>query len=130
MFNTNWYKGWKGSTNTLDLVLSLRDFYVNHDHYVSSLEAPQTATEGDSSAPQGEGDGRKERQEIGSNVPETPEIAPKDAWAIEFLSRSQLSPLMEAVDPDFSGHVTIKEINDFTSSRPREWRYSHSPSFI
>lgn len=127
MFRTNWYKGWKGSTKTLDLVLALRDFYVNHDEYVSSLEAPQTATEGDLSAPQGEDDGRKGgREEIGPNVLKTPGITPEDAWAIEFLSRSHLSPLMEAVDPDFSGHVTIKEINDFTSSRPREWRYSYS----
>jgi hypothetical protein len=92
---------------------------------VSSLDTPQTDTV--SSEPQGEDDrGKEEQKEIGLEVFDTDGITPKNAWAIGFLSRSNLSPLMEAVDPDFSGHVTIKEINDFTSSRPREWRYIHS----
>ncbi|KDR69973.1 hypothetical protein GALMADRAFT_145027 [Galerina marginata CBS 339.88] len=111
--------GWKGSTKTLDLVLALRDYYVNHHQYVTSLEAPQTAAA--SSEPRGEADGGKEELEEGPNVFDTAAITPEDAWAIRFLSRSNLGPLMEAVDPDGSGHVTIKEINDFTSSRPREW---------
>ncbi|KDR69994.1 hypothetical protein GALMADRAFT_145041 [Galerina marginata CBS 339.88] len=117
--------GWKGSTKTLDLVLALRDFYVNHPQYLSSLETSRAAAV--SSKPRGESDGGKEELEkIGPDRPasddfDPPAIAPEDAWAIRFLSRSNLSPLMEAVDPDCSGHVTIKEINDFTSSRPREW---------
>ena len=96
---------------------------------MSSLDTPQTAKV--SSEPQGENYGGKEkRQEIGPQVFDTDGITSENAWAIGFLSRSHLIPLMEAVDPDGSGHVTIKEINDFTSSRPQEWRYIHSFLFL
>ena len=93
-----------------------------------SLDTPQTATV--SSEPQGEDDGGEEEDE--EIVPEVFDIGitTENAWTIGFLSRSHLSPLMEAVDSDCSGHVTIKEINDFTSSRPREWRYIHSFLFV
>jgi hypothetical protein len=90
---------------------------------------PQTATV--SSEPRGEDDGGTEEQKkIGSEVFDTDEITPENAWAIGLLSKSHLNPLMEALDPDGSGHVTIKEINDFTSSRPREWRYIHFFLFV
>jgi len=93
---------------------------------VSSLDTPEAAMV--LSEPQGEDD--EEQKEIGPEGFDTDGITPKDAWAIGYLSRSHLSPLMEAVDPDFSGHVTIKEINDFTSSRPRDWRYIYSFLFV
>ncbi|KDR69989.1 hypothetical protein GALMADRAFT_145035 [Galerina marginata CBS 339.88] len=80
--------GWKGSTKTLDLVLALRDYYVNHHQYVTSLETPQTAAA--SSEPRGEADGGKEELEEGPNVFDTAAITSEDAWAIRFLSRSNL----------------------------------------
>jgi hypothetical protein len=93
------------------------------------LNTPQTATV--ASEPRGEDDeGTEEQKEIGSKVFDTDEITPENAWAIGLLSKSHLNPLMEALDPDGSGHVTIKEINDFTSSRPQEWRYIHSFLFV
>ena len=92
------------------------------------LDTPQTVAV--SSEPQGEGDRGKEVQEEISPKVDTDGITSESVWAIGFLSKSHLRPLMEAVDPDFSGHVTIKEINDFTSSRPREWRYIHSFLFV
>ncbi|KDR69957.1 hypothetical protein GALMADRAFT_160132 [Galerina marginata CBS 339.88] len=112
--------GWKGSTKTLDLVLALRDFYVHHHQYVSPFKTSQAAAV--SSEPRGEAyEDKEEQEEINPNAFNAATISPEDAWAIRFLSRSNLSPLMEAVDSDCSGHVTIKEINDFTSSRPKEW---------
>ena len=93
------------------------------------MDTPQTVTA--SSEPQGKDDGgTEEQEEIGSKVFDTDEITPENAWAIGLLSKSHLNPLMEALDPDCSGHVTIKEINDFTSSRPREWRYIHCFLFV
>jgi len=94
------------------------------------FDAPQTATV--SSEPQGEDHrGNEKQEEIGPEVKfDTDGITPENAWAIGFLSRSHLGPLMEAVDPDFSGRVTIKEINYFTRSRPPGWRYIHSFLFV
>ena len=45
-----------------------------------------------------------------------------DAWAIKFIDPTRLQPILEAIDDDASGFITISEINRFTSSRPRDWR--------
>jgi hypothetical protein len=45
-----------------------------------------------------------------------------DAWAIKFFNIMQLQPILEAIDDDASGFITIEEINRFTCSRPVEWR--------
>ena len=44
-----------------------------------------------------------------------------DFWTIEFISIKFLSNILEAFNGDASGFVTIKEVNDFTKSRPLNW---------
>ena len=41
---------------------------------------------------------------------------------------NRLQSIAEAFDDDSSGFVTIAEVNQFTSSRPKDWRYV-TPSF-
>ena len=36
---------------------------------------------------------------------------------------NRLQSIAEAFDDDSSGFVTIAEVNQFTSSRPKDWRY-------
>ena len=45
-----------------------------------------------------------------------------DAWAMKFIDVMRVQPIMEAFDDDASGFITVTEVNEFTSSRPREWR--------
>ena len=45
-----------------------------------------------------------------------------DAWAIRFIDVTRLQPILEAFDDDASGFITIAEMNNFTSSRPADWR--------
>jgi hypothetical protein len=45
-----------------------------------------------------------------------------DAWAIKYIDIVRLQPILEAIDDDASGFITIEEMNQFTSSRPRFWR--------
>jgi hypothetical protein len=45
-----------------------------------------------------------------------------DAWAIKFIDVTSLRPISEAFDDDASGFITISEMNQFTSSRPPDWR--------
>ena len=45
-----------------------------------------------------------------------------DAWAIKFFNLTRLQPILEAIDDDASGFVTISEMNRFTCSRPYDWR--------
>jgi len=52
-------------------------------------------------------------------LPDTPA---KDSWALEYINVRLIQPLMEAIDDDASSFVTVSELNDFTSCRPKEWR--------
>lgn len=45
-----------------------------------------------------------------------------DAWAIKFIDIIRLQPILEAIDDDASGFITIEEMNRFTVSRPADWR--------
>ena len=45
-----------------------------------------------------------------------------DAWAIKYIDVIRLQPILEAIDDDASGFITVTEMNRFTSSRPIDWR--------
>lgn len=42
-------------------------------------------------------------------------------WAMHYLDLHYLRPILEAIDDDSSGFVSVEEINDFTNARPRDW---------
>jgi hypothetical protein len=45
-----------------------------------------------------------------------------DAWAMKYIDIMRVQPILEAIDDDASGFITIGEMNRFTSSRPIDWR--------
>ena len=47
-----------------------------------------------------------------------------DSWARQYVDIKYLQPIMDAIDDDGSGHVTIAEINRFTELLPTQlnWR--------
>ena len=45
-----------------------------------------------------------------------------DTWAIKYIDVMRLQPILEAIDDDASGFITIGEMNRFTASRPGDWR--------
>lgn len=49
-------------------------------------------------------------------------IEPADEWTLQHIRVDRLRFIMDAIDTDASGFVTVKEINDFTHSRPETWR--------
>ena len=50
-----------------------------------------------------------------------------DAWALKYINISRAPSILEAFDDDASGFVTIKEVNDFTKSRPLDWGCAYFP---
>ena len=46
----------------------------------------------------------------------------QDLWALHYLDLHYLSTIHEAIDDDASGFITVEELNQFTSSRPLDWR--------
>ena len=55
----------------------------------------------------------------GSTITDSPN---PDAWTMKYIDIARLQPILEAIDDDTSGFITIGEINRFTSSRPVDWR--------
>jgi hypothetical protein len=84
-------------------VLALRDYYVERTRPVVYR------TEGEMTAVVSAQDGRSET-----------EI--KDMWVLRYITVTRMQSLLEAVDDDCSSFVTISEINQFTQSRPPDWR--------
>ena len=50
-------------------------------------------------------------------------VADQDEWALEWININRLQAIIEAFDDDASGFITIAEVNQFTASRPKGWRY-------
>ena len=50
-------------------------------------------------------------------------VATSDKWALRFISVNYVRNILEAFDEDASGFITVKEVNDFTRSRPLDWRW-------
>ncbi|KAK0215121.1 hypothetical protein IW262DRAFT_1278423, partial [Armillaria fumosa] len=109
--------GWKGSSvKAKHLILAL------HDYFTDRLKAPTRSSSPTSmlSPP---------FFEMGSPI-KSP-ISPghfslrgkTDQWTLAYLNISHLQPILEAVDDDATGFITIKEINTFTNvkSRPQDW---------
>lgn len=49
----------------------------------------------------------------------------KDEWAVRCIDIKNVQPIVEAMDEDASGFVTISEMNTFTesSSKPKDWKW-------
>lgn len=52
-------------------------------------------------------------------------VSGSDRWALYFIGVNYARNIQEAFDEDASGFITVKEANDFTRSRPLDWRWAH-----
>jgi hypothetical protein len=59
---------------------------------------------------------------IEKNTGESASLKGPDDWAIEYINVGRARSILEAIDDDASGFVTVNEINNFTQTRPRDWR--------
>ena len=87
-------QGWKGNVKARHFILALRDYF--HEKYETDRKA---------------------------NVQESL-ISLSDKWAFQYIDVPYLQPILEAVDDDASGFIRISEVNAFTTSRPKDWRYA------
>lgn len=87
-------QGWRGNVKARHFVLALRDFFQE------KLAASSK----------------------GVSTPETG-LRSADGWAIKYIDIIRLQPIMEAFDDDASGFITVLEMNNFTTGRPKGWRF-------
>ncbi|TFK86599.1 hypothetical protein K466DRAFT_587082 [Polyporus arcularius HHB13444] len=90
---------WPGHVKARHFVLTLRDFYREQ------LEV-------------------NKRKKHGMEGVES-RLNDQDEWALEYINLSKLQAISEAIDDDASGFVTIAEVNQFTTSRPKDWSLPH-----
>ncbi|KAF5325246.1 hypothetical protein D9619_010120 [Psilocybe cf. subviscida] len=46
-----------------------------------------------------------------------------DSWALNYIDVAHMQTIVEAIDEDFSGFITVNEANKFALSRPEGWRF-------
>ena len=49
-------------------------------------------------------------------------VSNSDQWTLRYIGVNHVRSILEAFDDDASGFVTVKEANNFTRSRPLDWR--------
>jgi len=53
-----------------------------------------------------------------------------DKWALAYINAAYVQPILEAVDDDGTGFVSVKEVNTFVASRPDGWRFVLNRYFL
>ncbi|KAJ2968464.1 hypothetical protein NUW54_g13209 [Trametes sanguinea] len=87
---------WRGIVKARHLVLAI------HDYYMQKLDDQQRAV-------------------ASGSVSQRP-VNEEEVWALRCLDLKNLQRIIEVLDYDASGFVTIQEVNQFTTSRPEGWR--------
>ncbi|KAJ6530320.1 hypothetical protein B0H19DRAFT_482579 [Mycena capillaripes] len=94
---------WKGSVKARHFVLALHDYYMGNFSNIPAADVAGGPVPVVPLTPVGRPPGAK---------PED------DRWALAYINVARLQPILEAVDDDGTGFVSIKEANDFAMSRP------------
>ncbi|KAJ6561062.1 hypothetical protein DFH09DRAFT_1160351 [Mycena vulgaris] len=100
-------QGWKGSVPAQHFVLALNDYCTKFGSdgptAAGSASASSILTSTSPAGPPADADSTEDR------------------WTLVYINLAHLQPILEAVDDDGSGFVSIKEANDFATSRPPGW---------
>ncbi|KAG6908278.1 hypothetical protein DXG01_005484 [Tephrocybe rancida] len=109
--------GWKSTVKSRHFVLALRDHYLELFAKKSNFGRDAAQSEQPPFPHQISSDG-------GTTHNLTPEATPSsnDIWTAAYFNVSYIQAISEAIDDDGSGFITVREVNDFTTSRPPKWR--------
>ena len=110
---------WPGHVKARHFVLALRDYYRQLVEDKNRKKHDEETTRRGYVRQFVEGMTRKAHGEDST----TRFIADEDEWALKWITIDRMQAIAEAFDDDGSGFITIAEVNEFTSSRPKEWRY-------
>ncbi|EAU90989.2 hypothetical protein CC1G_02376 [Coprinopsis cinerea okayama7 len=109
--------GWKGSVKARHFVLALHDYYTNQANQRSSpsdrsslspLPSPGMPRSPQPSSARSHSSLLQRRRQ-------------DDRWALAYINAAYVQPILEAVDDDGTGFVSVMEVNTFVESRPDGW---------
>jgi hypothetical protein len=110
-------QGWKASVKARHFVFALHDYFAEKYRDMNPLQAFLASTTLRSS----------EDFRIAQNLANK---KADDQWALNYINMQNIQPILEAFDDDGSGFVTIREVNQLTSARPKGWRYAQQMSIV
>jgi hypothetical protein len=101
-------------------VLTFRDYLTTTDHSVAATPNLRSALALNSDAPSSPFTFTgPENQASDANF----DGAESDAWVLKHINVAHVQPLIEAMDEDGSGFISVQEANKFALSRPKGMRY-------
>ncbi|KAF5375182.1 hypothetical protein D9758_000034 [Tetrapyrgos nigripes] len=115
------YMGWKGSVKARHFVLGLHDHYAAQRTVLPSHQGQLEPTTPSVDAVTPTVEAMTPFPGTGGGTGVRKRVRREDLWALAYLNVSRVQPILEAVDDDGTGFISIKEVNDFTESRPSEW---------
>ncbi|KAJ7057588.1 hypothetical protein C8F01DRAFT_1371722 [Mycena amicta] len=105
---------WKRSIKARTFVLALNDYYAEKYHRTHLEIDGSEVSSGDADRP---GSPTFSVMRLDAK----PQEADDDSWALAYINVAHLQPILEAVDDDGSGVVTIQEANNFAHGKPKGW---------
>ncbi|KAJ3506012.1 hypothetical protein NLJ89_g7110 [Agrocybe chaxingu] len=106
--------GWKGSVKARHFVLALHDYYT--DKLSKHNSDPPTVDRGSLAVMPPPPRQPRSAQSAVFNMRRQ-----DDKWALAYINAAYVQPILEAVDDDGTGFVSVKEVNTFVASRPEGW---------
>ncbi|KIK61460.1 hypothetical protein GYMLUDRAFT_43033 [Collybiopsis luxurians FD-317 M1] len=115
--------GWKSTVKARPMVMALREFYSERRKDIRSraLTSISIIVSGDDSASHQVEEIKKVLGGASQMPGEEEEDNKQDDWAIEYITISRIQPLLEAIDDDSSTLISVAEVNNFTTARPKDW---------
>ncbi|KAJ3559705.1 hypothetical protein NP233_g11198 [Leucocoprinus birnbaumii] len=110
--------GWKGSVKARHFVLALRDYFIDQFNIATVATVSEDLTN------------------IGLLTPPpdvtacaTEPVAGNDQWTLDYINVGNVQPIIEVIDDDGTGFISIKEANTFAAERPKGWTLLHWLAF-
>ncbi|KAF9002450.1 hypothetical protein BDQ17DRAFT_1425778 [Cyathus striatus] len=111
--------GWRGSVRAVNFVFALRDYFLSpvDGQNANGQDSQSTSLQPTVPFP---------------SPPPTSKVEPPaidfmttlgDEWTKKYINISHLQPILESIDDDGSGFISIWEVNRFTLDCPRGWRF-------
>ncbi|KIK64541.1 hypothetical protein GYMLUDRAFT_416337 [Collybiopsis luxurians FD-317 M1] len=100
---------WKGSVKARTFVLALQEFIADKLTGQETIVLPMSPVEPLTAVSMVSVD-----LSVG-------QIFKDDHWALKYIDVSRVQPILEAIDDDGTGFISIKEVNTFVGSKPDGW---------
>ncbi|KAJ6505315.1 hypothetical protein C8R45DRAFT_861071 [Mycena sanguinolenta] len=113
-------QNWRGSVKARNFALALK-YYFTDKMFKVRTATPESASSSEAGSTTTSPTQSPKILAVDQQLIRETRRLDEDRWALAYLGVSYLQQIVEAVDDDGAGYVSIKEANDFAHRRPEEW---------